>query len=164
MCYVALCCVWVVLFHIISTWQNCLSIIFLFLALVKNRSGAGADDFSLALHLDMDSYYSPLPLRAAAGLSWAIDGVAMRWQRWCMVCGWGQSSSRSTEVATCYAIDGAYEDGAYLFIGEFAIFRVLTHLVPYLKIQRILVNELTSMTPKSKNTCRKLRVSAFKWY
>jgi len=28
----------------------------------------------------------------------------------------------------------------YLFIGEFAIFRVLTHLVPYLKIQRILVN------------------------
>jgi hypothetical protein len=52
----------------------------------------------------------------------------------------------------------------YLFIGEFAIFRVLTHLVPYLKIQRILVNELTSMTPKSKNTCRKLRVSAFKRY
>jgi hypothetical protein len=52
----------------------------------------------------------------------------------------------------------------YLFIGEFAIFRVLTHLVPYLKIQCILVNELTSMTPKSKNTCRKLRVSAFKWY
>ena len=51
-----------------------------------------------------------------------------------------------------------------LFIDEFAIFRVLTHLVPYLKIQRILVNELTSMTPKSKNTCRKLRVSAFKWY
>ena len=52
----------------------------------------------------------------------------------------------------------------YLFIGEFAIFRVLTHLVPYLKIQRILVNKLTSMTPKSKNTCRKLRVSAFKRY
>jgi len=52
----------------------------------------------------------------------------------------------------------------YLFIGEFAIFRVLTHLVPYLKIQRILVDELTSMTPKSKNTCRKLRVSAFKRY
>jgi len=66
-----------VLFHIISTWQNCLSIIFLFLALVKNRSGAGADDFSLALHLDMDSYYSPLPLRAAAGLSWVMDGVVM---------------------------------------------------------------------------------------
>jgi len=42
----------------------------------------------------------------------------------------------------------------YPFIGEFAISRVLTHLVPYLKIQRILVNELTSMTPKSKNTCR----------
>jgi len=53
---------------------------------------------------------------------------------------------------------------AYLFIGEFAIFRRLTHLVPYLKIQRILVNELTSMTPKSKNTCRKLRVSAFNSY
>ena len=52
----------------------------------------------------------------------------------------------------------------YLFIGEFVIFRVLTYLVPYLQIQRILVNELTSMTPKSKNTCRKLRVSAFKRY
>ena len=52
----------------------------------------------------------------------------------------------------------------HLRIDEFAIFRVLTHLVPYLKIQRILVNELTSMTPKSKNTCRKLRVSAFKRY
>ena len=33
-----------------------------------------------------------------------------------MVCGWGQSSSRSTEVATYYAIDGAYEDGTYILI------------------------------------------------
>jgi hypothetical protein len=35
-----------------------------------------------------------------------------------MVCGWGQSSSRSTEVATYYAIDGAYEDGTYILIAE----------------------------------------------
>ncbi len=52
----------------------------------------------------------------------------------------------------------------YLFIGELSIPRLLTHLVPYLQIQCMLVNELTSMTPKSNNTCRKLRVSAFKRY
>jgi hypothetical protein len=51
-----------------------------------------------------------------------------------------------------------------VFIGEFAIFRVLTHLVPYLQIKCILVNKLTNMTSKSNNTCRKLRVSAFKRY
>ena len=47
-------------------------------------------------------------------------------------------------------------------IRRFAILRVLTHLVPYLQIIRILVNELTIMTTISNNTCRKLRVSAFK--
>ena len=47
----------------------------------------------------------------------------------------------------------------YLLIREFAIFLVLTHLVPYLQIYRILVNKITSMTPKSNITCRKLSLS-----
>ena len=47
------------------------------------------------------------------------------------------------------------------FIGEFSIYRVLAHLEPYLQIQRNLFNKLPIMTPKTNNTCRKLRVSAF---
>ena len=35
----------------------------------------------------------------------------------------------------------------YLFIRENLILQVLTHLIWYLQIKRILVNKLTSMTP-----------------
>ncbi len=50
---------------------------------------------------------------------------------------------------------------AFLFTSEISVLQVLAHLEPYLQIQRNLVKELTSMTPQTNNSCRKLRVSAF---
>ncbi len=51
----------------------------------------------------------------------------------------------------------------YLFTGKIWILQVLAHLEPYLQIQRNLIKELTSMTPQTNNTRRKLGVSAFQW-
>ncbi len=68
-------------------------------------------------------------------------------------------SALSKQIALILSIEVGY-----VFIGEFLILQLLAQLIPYLQIQRILINKLPNVTAQYNNTCRKLRVSAFEWY